>query len=71
MNYGFKMRLDARRDSVAYVCPLCEKPTGYNKAVIRYPKGLHALDKISNGDYRWKCSHCGAWHKRNNEEILP
>jgi transcription initiation factor IIE alpha subunit len=67
MNYGFKKRLDNLRDSVAYVCPICEKPTGFNEAEVRYPKGINAMEKISEGNYRWQCKHCQAWHRHNHE----
>lgn len=71
MNYGFKKHLDHLRNKVAYVCPICDKPTDFNEVAVRYPKGPHAFDKISEGNYRWQCSHCKAWHRRNKENILP
>lgn len=62
--------LPLKTRTLPYICPICEKPTGFDEAEIRYPKGLHAIAKISEGNYRWKCAHCGAWHRENSPTVL-
>lgn len=70
MNCGALKHILSKADSVAYICPICDKPTGFDEAEIRYPRGIRAMDKISKGNYRWKCGHCGAWHRRNSETLI-
>lgn len=70
MKHGIPARYQAKSDGLVYICPICDKPTDFNEAEIRYPKGPHAIDKISEGNYRWQCCHCKAWHRRNHESVL-